>query len=249
MLPALVAGQTRLSIEEIEPTPLFPNVEPGQPLRQRAMVHLMNAGGALAATVRVTVGNSAAYETELGTIAGGKSSLPIQISDIAEPARLIVEVLRKDDGRSLAKQERTWQPQKKWRIFCVSYCHQDLGYGDYPHRLRTSIRHANIERPLKFCTETDGWDDDSKYRYMIETSEPITSFLGSHSEADAMELSRRIREGRIQIGALHNTASTEHLTPELMARLFYLTGRHARDLLDVPASRTAQIDDVIGLTW
>jgi hypothetical protein len=103
--------------------------------------------------------------------------------------------------------------------------------------------------PLKFCTETDGWDEDSKFRYVIETSEPITSFLGSHSEADAAELARRIREGRIQIGAMHNTASTEQMSYELMARLFYLTGRHTPDLLGVAPSKTAQIDDVIGLTW
>jgi len=40
---------------------------------------------------------------------------------------------------------------------------------------------------------------------MIETSEPITSFLASHSEAAAAELSRRIREGRIEIGGVHST--------------------------------------------
>ena len=101
----------------------------------------------------------------------------------------------------------------------------------------------------KFCAETDGWDEDSKFRYVIETSEPITSFLGSHSEADAAELARRIREGRIQIGAVHNTANTEQMSQELMARLFYLTGRHTPDLLGVAPSKTAQIDDVIGLTW
>ena len=84
---------------------------------------------------------------------------------------------------------------------------------------------------------------------MIETSEPLTSFLGTHSIADAAELARRIREGRIQIGGLHNTANTEQLGHELLARLFYLSNRHARDLLHVPKSRTIQNDDVIGLTW
>ena len=44
---------------------------------------------------------------------------------------------------------------------------------------------------------------------MIETSEPITSFLATTARRDAAELARRIREGRIQIGACHNTANTE----------------------------------------
>ena len=141
------------------------------------------------------------------------------------------------------------RPQKKWKLYCVAYSHHDLGFGDYPHRLRTTIRHANITRPLQFCRDTDGWDEESKFRFVIETSEPITSFLGSQPIEVAEELGRRLREGRIQLGGLHNTASTEQLGHELMARLFYLSNRHARDLLAAPKARTAQIDDVIGLTW
>jgi hypothetical protein len=48
---------------------------------------------------------------------------------------------------------------------------------------------------------------------------------------------------------LHNTANTEQLSHESMARLFYLSSRHTPDLLDVPPSRTGQNDDVIGMTW
>ncbi|MCX6928134.1 MAG: hypothetical protein NT154_33725, partial [Verrucomicrobia bacterium] len=149
----------------------------------------------------------------------------------------------------MAKHEVLWQPQKKWSIYCISYSHHDLGFGNYPHRLRTEIRHANIERPLKYCAETDGWDEDSKFRFVIETSEPITSFLGSHSATDAEQLARYIREKRIQVGGVLATVSTEQLGHELMARLFYLSSRHTPDLLGVPPGRTALIDDVIGLSW
>jgi Glycosyl hydrolases family 38 N-terminal domain/Glycosyl hydrolases family 38 C-terminal domain/Glycosyl hydrolases family 38 C-terminal beta sandwich domain len=243
---AHAAGQ--LAIEGVEPTPLFPKPEPGQPLRQAARLHLNNAGAATAAQARVTVGTSIHTE-DLGQVPRGKSTNTVHVPDVAAPARLVIELLPKAGENVLARRELDWQPQKKWKIYCVSYSHHDLGFGNYPHRLRTDIRHANIERPLQFCTETDGWDEDSKFRYVIETSEPITSFLGSHSEADAVELARRIREGRIQIGAMHNTANTEQMSYELMARLFYLTGRHTPDLLGVEPSKTAQIDDVIGLTW
>ncbi|MCU0780657.1 MAG: discoidin domain-containing protein [Akkermansiaceae bacterium] len=114
--------------------------------------------------------------------------------------------------------------------------------------MRTEIRHANIERPLKYCAETDHWDDDSKFRFVIETSEPITSFLGTHGASDGDALARRIREGRIQVGGVLATVNTEQLGHEVMARLFYLSGRHVPDLLGVPRGRTALINDVIGLT-
>ena len=246
LCPANAAAQ--ITIQSIEPTPLFPKAAPNQPLRQRALLVLDNTGTPLALTARVTVGAVTSTEV-LGEVPSGKSTNAIPIPDIATPAKLTIELLPKDRDHVLASHELTWQPQKKWKIYCVSYSHHDLGFGNYPHRLRTEIRHANIERPLKFCTDTDTWDEDSKFRYVIETSEPITSFLGSHSEADAAELARRIREGRIQIGAVHNTANTEQMSYELMARLFYLTGRHTPDLLGVAPSKTAQIDDVIGLTW
>ena len=240
------AGQ--LEIVKVEPTPLFPKTEPGQPLRQRALLYLNNSGAPLALTARITLGTSSTAEA-LGQVPTGQSTNTILVPDIAAPANLIIELLPKDGDGVLARHQLNWQPQKKWKIYCVSYSHHDLGFGDYPHRLRTNIRHANIERPLKFCSETDNWDEDSKFRYVIETSEPITSFLGSHSDAEAAELARRVREGRIQIGAVHNTANTEQMSCELMARLFYLTGRHTPDLLGVAPSKTAQLDDVIGLTW
>ena len=246
LLPANAAEQ--IVIQRVEPTPLFPKAAPNQPLRQRALLVLDNAGTPLALMARITVGTVISTEA-LGEVPSGRSTNAIPITDIAAPTKLTIELLPKGGAGVLARHELTWQPQKKWKIYCVSYSHHDLGFGDYPHRLRTDIRHANIERPLKFCADTDQWDEDSKFRYVIETSEPITSFLGSHNEADAAELARRIREGRIQIGAMHNTANTEQMSYELMARLFYLTGRHTPDLLGVLPSKTAQIDDVIGLTW
>ncbi len=165
-----------MAIETLEPTPLFPKAEPGQPLRQRAILHLTNSGPARVITARITLGSATATE-ELGEVPTGKSAKPIHLTELAAPAKLRIELLAKGGERVLASRELTWQPQKKWQIYCVSYSHHDLGFGNYPHRLRTDIRHANIERPLKFCTETDGWDEDSKFRYVIETSEPLTSFL------------------------------------------------------------------------
>jgi len=238
-----------LTIQRIEPTPFFPKPIASQPLRQQARLYLDNTGTNLAGWVTVKAGNAPAYTEELGRIAAGKSTLNIHVPDISAPAKVTVEVLDGATSQSLAKQELTWQPEKKWTIYCVAYSHHDLGYGNYPHRVRTEIRHGNIERPLQFCDETDAWDKDSQFRFVIESSEPITSFLGSHSAADAARLARRIREGRIQIGAALATVSTEQLSHELMARLFYLSGRHTPDLLEVPRGRTALIDDVIGQTW
>ena len=173
----------------------------------------------------------------------------IRIPDVAQPTEIGVDLYVEGGTQPVDSHKVVWRPQKKWKLYCVAYSHHDLGYGDYPHRLRTTIRHANITRPLQFCRDTDAWDEESKFRFCIESSEPITSFLGSQPPEVAEELGRRLREGRIQLGALHNTANTEMLGHEVMARLFYLSNRHARDLIGAPKAAAAQIDDVIALTW
>jgi hypothetical protein len=250
VLAALATGLAAdLAILRVEPTPLFPRPAEGQPLRQQALLVLDNPGPPFAAQVVVRTGTNPATTDALGTIPSGKSTNTIAVPDLPSAARLEVGVSAAPGGPMRATTEVDWQPEKKWHIYCISYSHHDLGFGNYPHRLRTEIRHANIERPLQYCTETDAWDDDSRFRFVIETSEPITSFLSRHTAADADALARRVREGRIQIGRVHNTANTEQLGHELMARFFYLSGRHTPDLLGVAPGKTALIDDVIGLTW
>jgi hypothetical protein len=192
---------------------------------------------------------SAAYTEDLGEVGQGRSSRPIPITDISAPAKLIVELLRPENHEVLARQQLPWQPQKKWKVFCVSFSHQDFGYRNYPHRIRTDNREDNITESLRLCSQTDSWDSDSQFRYVHEISEPVPTLFSHQSEAVAAELGRRIREGRLQIGVLHTTVGTEQLSYELMARLFYGAGRILPDLLAAPPSRTGQDDDVAGLTW
>ncbi len=247
--PAWSEAADGVRIVALEPTPLFFKARPGEPLRQMARLKLENHGGTVEAGVRIAVAGQPAYVESLGKVGPKESVKEIRLPDIAQPAEVRLEVFAQTGLQPLDNHTFLWQPEKKWKLYCVAYSHHDLGFGDYPHRLRTTIRHANITRPLEFCRDTDGWDEESKFRFVVETSEPITSFLGGQPPEVAAELGRRLREGRIQLGALHNTASTEQLGHELLARLFYLSNRHTRDLLGAPKCRTAQIDDVIGLTW
>ena len=137
-----------LEIEQVQPTPLFPVPIRGEPLVQFARLHLVNPAGPIAAVARITLGAGHLRRRNSVALAHGKPVVEVKIPDIAAPAPLTVEILGKD-GRLLASRKLAWQPQRKWKLYCVSYCHQDLGFGDYPHRLRTNIRHANIERLLR----------------------------------------------------------------------------------------------------
>lgn len=235
-----------LDIKQVEPTPLFPKPASGQPLKQLVRVTLDNPDAATAASVRVTVG-SGVPETQPIQVAKGKSVVTVLVPDISVPTPVTLAVVG-EGGQVLATRKVDWQPEKKWTLLSCGYSHQDLGYGDYPHRLRTSNRHANILLPLRYCRETDTWPDDAKYRFNIETSEPVTSFIGFQGKAAGRELGARMKEGRISVGGLHSTVSTEQLGHELMARLFYLSGRHTPDLIGSGGGKTMINNDVVGLT-
>jgi hypothetical protein len=241
-------AEPALQIIQIEPTVLFPKPEEGRSLKQLIRIYLDNHGGPLNIIAKVTAGVYGSDEQVLDSIVPGKSTVGILVPDIKGKTQVTVDLLEKD-GKLLVSRQVDLLPQKKWTLYCTSYSHQDLGYGDYPHRLRTSIRHENIRLPLKFCRETDSLPDNDKYRFNIETSEPVTSFISFNGKDAARELAKRMREGRISLGGLHNTSNTEELSHELLARLFYMSGRYAVDLLGVPPNKTILNDDVIGLTW
>lgn len=239
-----------LEIADIVGTPFFPRTEKGQPLRQKVRLHLLSHNKyPMDAVARVQIGTAAPYDSVLGKVPTGHSTATILFEDVSSPTGMTVEILEEQTRKVITKMKVDWQPQKKWRFYSVSYSHHDHGYGGYPHRLRTEVRHENIIGPIRFCQETEDWDDDSKFHYVIETSEPITSFLSFYGEKEKESLARLIRNGRIQIGGIHSTVNTEMLSHELMARLFYQSSRHTPDMLNVPAPQTAINNDIIGITW
>lgn len=134
-------------------------------------------------------------------------------------------------------------------IHSVAYSHGDLGYGNYPHVLRTENRLENLFRAIRFCDETAGWDPESQYRWQQEMAEPLPLFLSCCTAEQRAKLAKYVTEGRIAIAASHATVLGERLTPESAARLFYLGNRLIPDLLGTPPGRVAIINDVIGLPW
>jgi len=62
------------------------------------------------------------------------------------------------------------------------------------------------------------------------------------------ELKRRIQEGRIELGAIHNTISSQMAGYETLARSFYTPNRYIVDMLDIEPAKVAIINDVTGIT-
>ncbi len=241
-------AEKTLELVDVKPTPFFPRVEQGQPLRQTVLLSLKNSGSPITASVRVAMQGQTAYTEELGALPAGSSQRAIRVPDISQPTELTLELYRAGESEPAERRTLTWQPQRKWKIYHVAYSHQDLGYADYYHMMRRDVREWGTDLALEYCRQTDDWDTDSQYRWTIETAEPMTKYIQGRSKEVVEELARRIREGRIELGAIHNSVNTEGMSYEVMARLFYTPNRYIVDLMGIEPRPTALLDDVVGLT-
>ena len=180
----------------------------------------------------------------VGPVPRGKSKHFLAVPLIQQADSGILHLVM--DGKLVSSMKSALAPPRKWKVYDVQVSHHDLGYADYYHFMRRDVREMGIEMALDFCRKTDSWAPTDRFRWTVETSEPMTKFISAQSPAVLRELVQRIKEGRITLGALHNSVSTEMMGYESMARLFYTPNRYIRDLLGIPPSRTALITDVVG---
>lgn len=157
-----------------------------------------------------------------------------------------VKAVLKISGKTVAETLATLKPPKTWTLFDVQVSHHDLGYADYYHMMRRDVREWGIELALENCRKTDSWPKESQFHWTVETSEPMTGFLQYQPDSVIAELTRRIKEGRIELGGLHNSVSTEHMSYEVLARAFYTPNRYIVDWMGIPPSKTALNTDVVG---
>ena len=236
-----------LKLLTVHPTPFFPKVKAGEPLQQRIQLELENPGQVeVEAEVRITIEGQPTLTRSLGQVQPGKSVVPVLMPDVSQPTTVRFEFAGKGTARVFGDSTQAWLPQKKWKIYNVAYSHHDLGYADYFHLMRRDVREMGIELALEYCQQTDPWDTDSQFRWTVETSEPLAQWIRHNRRERVDELARRIREGRIELGALHSSVSAEMLSPELLARLFYTPNRHIVDMLGIPPQSTALLNDVEG---
>ena len=213
--------------------------------RQILVADLLSAEDVAGLIAQITfAGTNQAISVDLGTVEKGENRKFLEIPLLTRPDSARVALILR--GSTLFTTTVGLNPPRARKIYDVQVSHHDLGYADYYHFMRRDVREMGIEMALDFCRRTDSWDKNARFHWTVETSEPLTKFISSQPESVVQELAARIREGRIELGALHNSVSTEMMGYELMARLFYTPNRHIVDLLGTPPSKTALITDVVG---
>lgn len=190
--------------------------------------------------------NGKTYKQTISSISLGEVIYEILIPNIKKPENIVFEV--KQGNKILATKTVNWKSQKKWKVYYAAVSHQDLGFETYYQNIRRGVREGDLDLALKYCRETDDWDEDSKFRWNVETCEPILRWVNKKSQAEVDELVKRIKEGRIELGAMHNTISSQMAGYEVFARSFYTPNRCVADRLKIEPAKVAVINDVTDIT-
>ena len=241
-----ITGYGQIVIKNVEQTPFFQKKKGNESLKQLVYISISNNLKEGHFQLDVKNGRLLVHSEQLKFLPGGDSKNEIFIPEQEVATDLQFSILS-GDGQSLDTKIVAWRPQKKWKIYHVAYSHHDMGYADYFHLMRRDVRELGIELALDYCKLTDSWDKESQYRWTVETSEPMARWIRNAPKEKVDELVARIKEGRIELGAIHNSANVEMLNAEFLARLFYTPNRYIVDMLGIEPRKLALLDDVEGL--
>lgn len=189
-------------------------------------------------TARIFVDDQLITETP---VQFGYNYTRVQLPVVNEPAWL--------DYR-LGLAGKTWEgtlevhPVRKWRVNLVQHTHTDIGYT----RPQTEIlaEHLRfIDYALDYCDLTDGYPDESKFRWTCEASWAVDEYLRSRPAAQIERLKKRVAEGRIEITGMYFNFSELPDEQTLAASLQPLKKFRELGL----ETKTAMQNDVNGIGW
>ena len=232
-----------LSIDDVFPTSSF--VQESGTLCQVVIVRIENRSAAEAACTIETVGpGSASSNLEEIVLFPGTSNVTLLLPDSRLPGIMEMTLFRNNEFRQRLVFD--WEPARQWSVYVVQTSHFDHGYTGYQQRVMEK-RDRILDDVLDYCTLTDDWPEDARFRWMVEASFCLNHYMEARPWRTE-ELGRRISEGRIEIGAkfchMHSsTAAHEEIVRNITNSTVRLSERFGAQIL------TANHNDVVGITW
>jgi Glycosyl hydrolases family 38 N-terminal domain/Glycosyl hydrolases family 38 C-terminal domain len=136
-------------------------------------------------------------------------------------------------------------PQRKWSIFLINQSHLDIGYTDTQASI---LQHhlQYLDSVLDLVSATDDWPEAAQFRWNVEGSWPLRSWLAGRPTRDRDVFIERVHQGRVEICALPFSMHTEAYSIDELARQLRFTDE-LREQYDLPIT-TAMQTDVPGAT-
>ncbi|MCI0515153.1 glycosyl hydrolase-related protein [candidate division KSB1 bacterium] len=228
-------------IEEIRPTIFFKSSPRG--LDQMLEIVFTNPRAETNASLVIKYLGQKTQRMIFG-VKPGTGTYQVEMPDLNEPTEITFELSL--EGKLQDQMKLNWQPARRWEIYLVQFSHHHLHYTNLPaDTLRDYYRAFN--RLIDLCEETAAWPTEAQFRYTIETTWPLLSYLRNMSRQKVDKLLQFIKEGRIEIAALFGNEITDLCSSEELIRLLYPVVR-LKKLFNLPV-KTAMLTNVSGVSW
>jgi hypothetical protein len=197
--------------------PLFRRDAAGT-LRQCVLVEAATAQahGARRGDFHLTITFAGAVADQARLAPDGRAML--FVPEVDAPATAVLEL--RDEAAAvnpLASAPLEITPQRKWTVFVVHHSHLDIGYTD-PQGVVLRHHHDYLDSALSIAEATDGWPDDARFRWSVESTMPALRWLSDSPRAAVRAFTDRVREGRIEVTAFPFQLHTEACSEEELSR-------------------------------
>jgi hypothetical protein len=216
-------------------------VEDREGLKQGYDVTVVNSGRSFSGELKLEFSTKPHAETV--AIPKGESTLRLWVPDVRDPESVEVRLICPD---GTATYYHDHKPARHWTVHLIQFAHHDPGYTDLPSNVFREYC-GFYDDILRFCTETDHFPEESRFRYTIEQGWSLLYYLDHRSPEVREEMIRRIREGRIEVNAFIGNQITELQGPEEMVRMLYPVFELKRKY-GIPVL-TAEHNDIPGISW
>ena len=232
-------GKTQPAITAAKGTIYF--VEDSSGLKQRFDITIDNPGSAFDAEITVDWG-AKRHSCGRCAVGRGQTTMRVHVPDVRKAAKMTF-ALEASKAKPLIVDHK---PQRHWTVHLIQFAHHDPGYTDLPSNVMKEFL-GFYDDVLEFCSETDGFPEESRFRYTIEQGWSLMHFLEHRPPEVCEEMMRRMREGRIEVNAFLGNEATELLGPEEMVRMLYPVFALKRDHGIQVVS--AEHNDIPGISW
>ena len=236
--PPVQAAEENLSFE-VRPTVFF--VEDNGVLKQilQVTVDIPQAAAAAELTGRWA---DKEFRFPLGRVAAGKSTLEVAVPEVLETARAVFH-LQAGEGSAICEVQLV--PQRKWTVYLFPNSHTDIGYTGLQGRvLKNHVKY--LEDVIRLCRDTQNYPEAARFKWNIEAGWSLDQFLLHRPPAQAEEMARLLREGRVELSALYLNL-TDLVGHEELIRSVYFARSAARRFAFPLVS--AMNNDVTGFSW
>ncbi|MDD5658925.1 MAG: hypothetical protein PHR39_02795, partial [Actinomycetota bacterium] len=138
------------------------------------------------------------------------------------------------------------KPRRMWEVHIQNFTHTDIGFTDLPSRVAEGYKDS-IKSILNFYNETKDFDEDSIYKWNVETGYWLENALSGLSSNQLIQFKNMIKNSHAEITPLYVAHTSELNDEETLIRSLYFAFEFAKEC--GVRIETAMASDITGQPW